>query len=80
MSNEISQTWQKTKKYPKGAPTFWVDGKRVSIHEGFKLTVDGKLGDAVYLKQWFRDAGFIDARKLNRQPPPPFPYNQESVL
>jgi len=60
----ITQNWTYTNKYPKGAPIFFVSGKRVSLKKGFELTINGELGDAQYLKTWFSENGFIDSRAI----------------
>jgi len=58
----ITQNWTYPFSRPDGEPIFFVNGKRVSLKRGFELTIDGHLGDAQYLKAWFKDNGFVDTR------------------
>jgi hypothetical protein len=54
MNYSCSQSWAYSKKYPKGKPIFFENGKRVSFQCGEKMFLAGKLGDAVHLKKWFK--------------------------
>jgi hypothetical protein len=62
--NKYSQNWQKSKHGDK--PVFHVNGKRVSLLEGFKLTQDGFYGHVPYLQDWFTENGYTnyEAEKL----------------
>lgn len=59
MKNTFTQSWQRSKKHPTGAPVFFVDGKRVSLKKGIELTLAGNLGSADYLKSWLKDRNLI---------------------
>lgn len=60
--NKYSQNWQETKFCVK--PTFFVNGKRVPIIEGFRLFQEGIFGRAEIgafggkLRQWFAENGY----------------------
>ncbi len=64
METKYSQNWQKTNHGEK--PVFHVNGKRVSLLEGFKLVQDGFYGHVPFLKEWFDENGYVsyEAEKL----------------
>ena len=49
------QNWVYTKKFPKGRPVFFEDGKRVSDERGFELFRSGVFGEAEHLRTWFEN-------------------------
>jgi len=50
---EWSQNWQYTKKFPKGKPIFFENGKRVKLEVGYGFVKDGIFGEAPTLREWF---------------------------
>lgn len=60
------QSWIYTKKFPKGRPVFFEDGRKVSDERGFELFRSGVFGEAGRLKEWFeKNVGRIKNEKAN---------------
>jgi hypothetical protein len=53
-----SQNWIYTKKYPKGQPVFFENGRRITAEKGLKLYLEGKFGVAEHLESWFVENGY----------------------
>jgi hypothetical protein len=57
----LLQTWKYSKKFPNGAPVFFVNGKRVTFQVGLELVKNGHFKYGQHLKEWLKENGFIDS-------------------